>query len=55
MLNVRLLDLSKLTPEQRDQLVEASRKVRPDAEQREEFAALVRRWREYGEIARGRD
>jgi hypothetical protein len=40
-----------LTPEQQAALAEASRKARPNAEQRREFAKLQKAWREMKEVA----
>jgi hypothetical protein len=40
-----------LTPEQQAALADASRKARPNAEQRREFAELKKAWREMKEVA----
>jgi hypothetical protein len=43
--------VTDLTPEQQAALADASRKVRPNAEQRRQFAELKRAWREIKEAA----
>lgn len=50
MLNIRLLNLRELTSEERAELAADSRKARPDAQTREEFAALANHWRERSKV-----
>jgi hypothetical protein len=44
VMKVRLVSVNRLTVEKRAKLVPASRKVRPPADQRMEFAKLRRAW-----------